>query len=121
MLGKLILITVLCFAFLADKCGEKPGEGDVAKRGYTAAQPVIDALEKYHQENQKYPDTWIKLAPKYIKELPKDGEGLRYNYMYIDDKDTYRIGFSYDGSGVLGISECTYYSNTKSWSCSGKV
>jgi hypothetical protein len=121
MFGKLILILILSFAFVANNCGEKVGEGETAKRGYAAAQPIIEALEKYRQDNQKYPDSWIKLVPQYIKELPKDGDGLRFNYSYIDDKNTYTLGFSYDGSGVIGITECKYYSTTKSWSCSNKV
>jgi hypothetical protein len=121
MIGKLGLITILIFTFIANNCGDKPGEDAVAKRGYATLQPVIEALEKYRSDTQKYPDTWIKLVPKYIKELPKDGEGLRYNYSYTDDKNTYKTGFSYEGSSLLGIAECSYYSTTKSWSCSGKV
>jgi hypothetical protein len=121
MFGKLILITILCFTFIADNCGDKPGEGEAAKRGYAAAQPVIEALEKYKQENGKYPDTWIKLVPKYLNEVPKDNNGLRYSYLYNEGKNIYVLEFTYDGSGVMGIVECNYYSNTKSWSCGGKV
>lgn len=115
------MITIISFVFLANNCGEKAGEGEVAKQGYAAAQPVIEALEKYRQENQTYPDSWIKLVPKYIKELPKDGNDLRYSYSFNQSKNIYTLEFNYDGSGVVGIAECTYYSNTKAWSCKSKV
>jgi hypothetical protein len=121
MFGKLILITVFVFAFIANNCGDKPGEGEVAKRGYASAQPVIEALDKYKQETGKYPDTWVKLIPKFINEVPKDGNGLRYSYLYNESKNLYVIEFTYDGSGVLGVTECSYRSNTKSWSCDGKI
>jgi hypothetical protein len=120
MLGKLILITILGFTFIANNCGDKPGEGELAKRGYATAQPVIEALEKYRQDNKTYPDSWIKLVPAYIKELPKDGNELRYSYGFNEAKNIYILEFTYDGSGVTGIAECNYYSNTKSWTCSGK-
>jgi hypothetical protein len=121
MFGKLILITILTFTFLANKCGEKAGEGEVAKRGYAASQPVLEALEKYNREAGKYPDTWVKLVPQYLKELPKDGNDLHYSYLYNESKNVYTLEFSYDGSGIIGITECTYRSNTKAWSCNGKV
>jgi hypothetical protein len=121
MLGKLILTTILCLTFIANNCGDKPGEGEVAKRGYATAQPVIEALEKYQKETGKYPDDWVKLTHTYIKEVPKDGNGLRYSYLYNESKNVYILEFTYDGSGISGIVECSYYSNTKVWSCTGKV
>jgi hypothetical protein len=121
MLSKFLLVSVLFFSFFVNNCNEKPGEGEVAKKGYTTAQPIIEALEKYLEENQDYPESLNKLQPKYIKELPKDGNGIRYKYSYLDDKKTYILSFTYDGSGLLGINECSYYSNTKAWSCHGKV
>jgi hypothetical protein len=121
MLSKIVLIAIISFTFIANNCGEKAGEGEVAKRGYATAQPVIDALEKYRQETGKYPDTWVKLIPNYLKELPKDTDGLRYSYLYNESKNMFVLEFTYDGTGVVGITECNYYSNTKSWSCGGKV
>jgi hypothetical protein len=120
MLSKFVLITIISLAFFADKCGEKAGEGELAKRGYATAQPVIEALEKYRQDNKTYPDSWIKLVPKYIKELPKDGNDLRFSYGFNEAKSVYILEFTYDGSGVMGITECSYYSDKKSWTCSDK-
>jgi hypothetical protein len=121
MFSKVILISILSFAFFVNNCGEKAGEGEVAKRGYATAQPVIEALEKYRQDNKTYPDSWVKLVPAYIKELPKDGSELHYSYGFNEAKNLYILEFTYDGSGILGIAECNYYSNTKVWSCKSKV
>jgi hypothetical protein len=46
----LTLFITLSFAAFNTQCGEKPGEGELAKKGYENAKPIIEALEKYRQE-----------------------------------------------------------------------
>jgi hypothetical protein len=121
MFSKIILITILVFAFFADKCGEKPIESETAKRGMAIAQPVIIALEKYRQDNQNYPQSLPQLSPKYLKETFKNSENLNFNYNFNEQKKSYEIEFNFNDSGISGMSECSYYSETKAWSCVKKM
>ncbi len=121
MLGKFVLITILIFTFFATKCNEKAGESETAKRGFALSQPVIEALEKYRQDNQNYPQSIPQLTPKYLKETLKDSNELNFTYNFNEQKKSYQLEFSYSEAGSVGISECSYYSDTKAWSCSNKI
>ncbi|MCU0239584.1 MAG: hypothetical protein MUC29_09095 [Pyrinomonadaceae bacterium] len=121
MLGKLFLIAILAFSFFADNCNKKPSESETAKRGFALAQPVIEALEKYNQDNKDYPQSLPQLTPKYLKENLKDGNGINFTYNYNQQKKSYELEFSFTEQGSVGLNECSYYSDTKAWSCSKKM
>jgi hypothetical protein len=121
MLGKLFLITILAFSFFADNCNKNPSESETAKRGFTVSQPIVDALENYYQDNKNYPQSLPQLVPKYLKEFSPKNNGLSYAYHYKELEKSFELEFTFSESGLIGISECSYYSETKKWSCIKKM
>ena len=111
-----LCILVLSLALSGARCGEKPGEGALAKKGFANAQPIIEALNQYYKEKNDYPQFLDDLAPKYLSEVPRDENNNRFSYYPQTDKKSYELQFIYDAP-VLGICKCTYYSNSKRWSC----
>lgn len=111
-----ILLFTLSFAFFNMNCGEKPGEGELAKKGYEKAKPIIEALEKYRAEKGDYPKTLAELTPEYLAELPTDESGQNYKYQYKADEKNFILSFNYAAPG-LGICECNYYPAQKKWFC----
>ena len=104
------------FLLSGARCGEKPGEGALAKKGYENAAPIIAALNQYHGDKNDYPHLLKELVPDYLKELPRVEGDQNYKYYYREDKKKYELEFDYDAP-ALGICECRYYSDTKEWSC----
>lgn len=119
MIAKVFIAAIFSFTLIAGDCGGKPGESEAAKRGIAAAQPAIEALEKYKLESGRYPDSLNELSPKFLSSLPQDKDGLDFTYSYNDSKKSYIIEFKFAG-GMIGMNECSYYSETKKWSCSSK-
>ena len=111
-----ILFLTLSMTFFNSRCGEKPGEGELAKKGYENAKPIIESLEKYKQEKGVYPKTLAELTPQYLEKLPLDESGENYKYQYKADTKSYVLSFNYDAPG-LGICECNYYPEKKQWFC----
>lgn len=111
-----VLILALSLTIFNTKCGEKPGEGDLAKKGYENAKPIIESLEKCRQEKGDYPRTLSELTPQYLEKIPLDESNQNYKYQYKGDKKSYILSFNYDAPG-LGICECNYYPEKKEWFC----
>lgn len=85
-----------------------PGKGRTARAKYKEAQPLIDALELYHQTNQMYPDAVKELVPEYLPYLSDP-------FDYKKTEAGYALHFSYSGPGM---NQCNYEPKTK-WRCSG--
>lgn len=115
-----VLVLALSMSFFNTRCGEKPGEGDLAKKGYENAKPIIESLEKYKQEKGDYPKTLIEITPQYLDKLPLDESNQSYKYQYKPDTKTYVLSFNYDAPG-LGICDCDYYPEKKQWFCNCKI
>lgn len=119
---KTFFLTLLIFSFamLNSQCGEKPGEGELAKKGYENAKPIIEALEKYRQEKGDYPKILQDLKPQYLTEIPLDESDQSYKYIPKADAKSYILNFNYDAPG-LGICKCEYSPETKKWFCDGRI
>lgn len=93
-----------------------PGKGPRAERGYEAAAPVIDALERHLQERGAYPDSLPQLVPAFLPDSalrePHPGYPLRYRRT----PDGYALTFRYTGPGM---NECTWTPRSREWDCSG--
>ena len=93
-----------------------PGKGPRAERGYRAAEPVIQALERYRTERGAYPDSLPQLVPAFLASAalaePNAGHPLRYERT----ADGYALTFRYTGPGM---NECTWTPTSRRWDCSG--
>ena len=85
-----------------------PGKGRKARAQYKEAQPLLDAIEAYHQKNQRYPDEPNQLVPDYLPYLSN-------TFFYKKTEDGFSLFFSYTGPGM---NQCTYQPKTK-WLCHG--
>jgi hypothetical protein len=90
---------------------EPPGKGRLANAGYTRAQPVIDALEKFHAANGAYPNDLDALVPDYLRSVPPPDGDLRYTLA----DEVYELRFTYSPPGM---NVCTYKPGAR-WSCYG--
>lgn len=93
--------------------GEPPGEGVQARRGYEACEPVIAALEQYHDDHGGYPETLDALSPAYLEEIPQEANGFPIEYERT--AGSYTLEFSYLGPGM---NHCTYTPEA-GWDCYG--
>jgi hypothetical protein len=105
------IATVACRFFTPDL---PPGEGEKAERGYAACQPIITALENYHDVNGEYPQRLDELVPAFISDFPEqvNGEPIQFEKTA---QNNYKLSFSYTGPG---LNHCTY-SPHDGWRCSG--
>jgi hypothetical protein len=104
-----VLGLLLCLPLLG--C-PRPGQGRKAEKGYATCEPVIAALERYHQEKGAWPDSLEALVPDYLAGVPALGG---YPLKYQRAGEGYELQFSYTGPGV---NRCTYTPESK-WRCSG--
>lgn len=94
-------------------CNEAPGEGRKAEEGYRLAEPIIVALEQYHEDKGEYPASLEDLIPDYLDEIPS-GEWIE-GFRYDQDQDSYALSFDYVGPCM---NTCTYIPG-KGWDCGG--
>lgn len=108
-IGLLIVIMGFGGFFLASKINAAKEE-----QSKEIAMHIISAIEKYHEDNLKYPDKLADLVPTNLPTLPKTKMRL-YNhpdfyYSYNSDKDYYVIGFN-----TQPWMLCEYNSLSKTW------
>jgi hypothetical protein len=63
------------------------------------AVPIINALDKYHEDKNEFPDSLKKLAPDYIASIPKTRMGLfgtEFEYS-CGSLEEYSLGINIDG------------------------
>jgi len=94
---------------------DPPGKGKMAERGYALCAPLIEALEKYRADNQRYVGSLNGLAPKYLARLP-DEQLNAMRVTYFSRGLDYELSFSYGGPGM---NTCIYKSEAGTWSCMG--
>jgi hypothetical protein len=82
----------------------EPGTGAQHREAYTAA-------------NGAYPDSLLPLVPDYLPELPADADGLNFGYWRNQRENIFGYEFTYAPGFTIGITKCTYRSNTARWSC----
>jgi hypothetical protein len=103
----------LFLLFLA-MCSPPAGKGETAEVWFAAARPVIAALERYHGDRGKYPESLGVLVPGYLDSasLPQN----QYGFSYRPDSGQYQLGFHYSGPAQ---NTCILKSPEKRWSCWG--
>ncbi len=114
LIGLLVLIS-----FTA--CVEKPGEGKQAQQGFAAADPVINALENYKNEQGKYPGRLSELVPQYLEKDPQKNESGEIQFIYYptEENTSYHLRMSYPT--LFGADECRYTPTEKKWTCGGAM
>ena len=90
-----------------------PGKGPKAEAGYQACQPLIEALEKFHAQEGRYPEMLEELVPAYLTSLPTEVNDMEIIYRL--DGESYSLEFSYAGPGM---NHCSY-TPEKGWKCYG--
>jgi hypothetical protein len=79
----------------------------------TAAVPLIEALERYRNANNAYPDTLARLVPTLLPELPacnpqSANPGMAYNVDKVS-------GEYYLNCGIGMFAKRQYSSKTRKW------
>jgi hypothetical protein len=117
---------ILCLALIfSSACVEKPGEGKQARQGFAAANPIINALENYRNEQGKYPGRLSELVPQYLEKDPQkdsqqDESGeIRFVYYPVEENTSYYLHLSYPT--LFGADECRYTPAEKRWICGGAM
>ena len=116
----ILLICLLAASFLT-ACMEKPGEGKQAQQGFAAADPIINALENYRNEQGKYPGRLSELVPHYLEKDPQkdDKSEVRFIYYPAEESMSYSLRMSYPT--LFGADECRYTPTEKRWVCGGAM
>jgi hypothetical protein len=68
----LLILSVVCLLISceAEKIQISCGISEVSKVGINHLQPLADAMEKYKSDNNRYPESFEELLPKYISKIP---------------------------------------------------
>ena len=117
--GCLALVAYAGVAFLFGACwgAEFPESGKV-RLARALGEPVIDALEAYHEAHHSYPRTLTDLVPQYLTgpalHAPQTSP-LGYPFGYEADSGGYELSVSYAGPGM---NTCRFRPGAK-WRCSG--
>jgi hypothetical protein len=95
-------------------------DGPSVQEGAKAAQPLINALEKYKKDQGAYPPALSALIPKYLPALPSAAPHYPFNYESCSAPSGYRLSFK------LGKDAINYCSSSSSggaagWTCSSAV
>ena len=77
---------------------------------------IVVALEQYHRDHSRYPDSLSALCPLYLSQIPEHLIGNRQwkYYLTINPKDGFVLSFNYTYL-VYGNKSYSYYSPAKSW------
>ena len=105
---------IILIAVMVNAChiyGPAPGEGSKAEVFYAHAEPIINALDEFHNENGYYPESLSQLVPQYLTEYNWQDNSYKVN------GGIYELWFSYQGPG---INTCVYKPGSK-WECSGLI
>ncbi|RPI15530.1 MAG: hypothetical protein EHM58_13985 [Ignavibacteriae bacterium] len=63
----------------------------------SSAGPVINSLQKYYSDNNKFPDNINELTPKYIDDIPKSNMGfIGSSYVYKSQTDNRDFWLSFE-------------------------
>jgi hypothetical protein len=109
----LVCLMAGLFAYLMLRGSEAPGEGAKAEQGYRACQPIIAALQAYHDKEGVYPATLDALVPDYLGDVAQAANEWPIEYRLTDT--SYSLSFSYTGPGM---NHCTYTPEA-GWYCYG--
>ena len=137
-----ILVIVICAVFTTNSCNREIqfscGLSEASQFGINHLQPFVDAMEKYKDDNGRYPKNGLKLIPKYIDKLPVIAlDGMKYDETtskviktdqiyrdsgsFTEDGSYYSVSFypKDDRICLLGGRNniCEYTSQTKEWGC----
>jgi len=109
-----IAFLIVFFIFLS--CGEEKRVKEYAglppnDRITNPAETIIEALEKYYNEQSHYPDDLDVLVPKYCKSIPCPEYGNR-KWDYENDGSEYVLSVRLDDGNYVGYY---YFSTDKKW------
>jgi hypothetical protein len=114
IIGILIVIAILtAFNYFAV-------DGPSVQQGAKAAQPVINALEKYKKDHSAYPPALSALVPAYLPSLPSAAPHYPFNYESCSDSSGYRLSFKL-GMDAINYCASTSTSGAAGWTCSSAV
>jgi hypothetical protein len=113
-----VLLVLACILGITLACSggtpvDPPGVGEKAERGYQACAPIIEALDRYREANNAYPDSLADLVPDYLPAIPAEVNDEPILYERTDE--SYTLSFSYTGPG---LNYCIYTPEV-GWRCSG--
>jgi len=109
-------LTCLALLLLGACPGPGPGAGPKAERGYTAATPVIAALERHSELHGAYPDSLPQLVPALLSAAALEPPNEGYPLLYRRTETGYELRFRYSGPGM---NHCTWTPESRAWKCSG--
>ena len=106
----ILVLVLMCHSY------DKPGEGPTAAAGYRWGAPVVAALESYHRDHGRYPDSLSILSPRYVSKealaTPRPIVGPAYQ---LDHYGGYSLSFLYTPPS----NTCTYTPASGRWNCTG--
>lgn len=107
------LIAVCCLLiWMTSSCVSYEDEVRINKE---RANKIIDALDRYAQEDRGFPKDLAVLVPEYLDELPKTVSGDNFRYI-VWPAGYYELSFSLVSKAHRG---CGYMSRYEEWECAG--
>jgi hypothetical protein len=115
------LIFSLFFVLLLCSCNNcyKTDRITEEKDGMEKGNQIINAVERFHFDNGKYPSDLPDLLPIYLQSIPRTITNQFFSYE-IDKSDTYELTFRIACRTNLKES-CTYIKRLNLWDCSVSV
>jgi hypothetical protein len=84
------------------------------ENGSQKAQPLIDAIQAYHQRTGEFPTSLQALVPEYFPEIPKPDWRHQFEYGRSSNKNSFGVAFVPRGEAI-GDGWYVYCSSRNEW------
>lgn len=105
-------VCIVCMLILIDFYAL---DGASLATGIEKGEPVIQAIEQYHQKKGIYPNTLGSLIPENIQSIPQPAWRYNFGYETCSSNSQYVLWFRRSNDADL---YCGYVSSTGEWICS---
>lgn len=110
----LVALCLFWLFFVLSGCATMGQASRQADAGFESMAPIVLCLERFHKDNQRYPNSLTELIPDYIPRVPKKVDGLPVIYKPQDKNENFTLSFQFRDPK---LNYCTYSSMKKSWDC----
>jgi hypothetical protein len=93
-------------------------DGASLEAGKKRGEPIIRALEQYHQDQGTYPVELVSLVPNYVKSIPQPAWRYQFNYDTCSSYNNYVLWFRRSNDVD---TYCGYVSSGMEWKCSDSI
>ena len=131
------LVFISCI-FLLNTCAENSGNtpmgvgvtpssvfdstievNEEVENGISLGNVVVEAIERYYDNEGSYPETLSDLVPRYMNAIPTTGTNQEFKYLLLDTENILGIPYNLSFNLISNVNTaCVYRQKHQTWDCS---